>query len=215
MANDVKLQEGHPVDENLRPIKVGGQSSALELAKHGNGGRINGDFEITGDYKGSVKDMHLDFVPVYAGMILGYTAIGESEIHSAYTLTTSFAVTDSDHKVAFIAPPSGNVEIMVQIWSDTFASNRNVYFALSDNSTYNSIGASYEVLVKYPDETDDSIIINHWKVSGLSAGTQYTYWLGAKISSTNGYLRWGGTSSARYVDFIMKATALPKEVFTG
>ena len=31
--NDVKLQEGHPVDENLRPIKVGGQSTALEVSK--------------------------------------------------------------------------------------------------------------------------------------------------------------------------------------
>ena len=33
MANDVKLQEGHPVDENLRPIKVGGKSTALEVSE--------------------------------------------------------------------------------------------------------------------------------------------------------------------------------------
>ena len=33
MSNEVKLQEGHPIDENLRPIKVGGQSSALEISK--------------------------------------------------------------------------------------------------------------------------------------------------------------------------------------
>ena len=32
MANDIKLQEGHPVDENLRPIKVGGESTSLEVA---------------------------------------------------------------------------------------------------------------------------------------------------------------------------------------
>ena len=31
--NDVKLQEGHPVDENLRPIKVGGKSTALRFQK--------------------------------------------------------------------------------------------------------------------------------------------------------------------------------------
>ena len=31
--NDIKLQEGHPVDENLRPIKVGGKSTALEVSK--------------------------------------------------------------------------------------------------------------------------------------------------------------------------------------
>ena len=43
MANDIKLQEGHPVDENLRPIKVGGKSTALEVAQNGNGARVNGD----------------------------------------------------------------------------------------------------------------------------------------------------------------------------
>ena len=34
MPNDVKLQEGHPVDENLRPIKVGGEATALEVSKN-------------------------------------------------------------------------------------------------------------------------------------------------------------------------------------
>ena len=33
MPNDIKLQEGHPVDENLRPLKVGGKSTALEVSK--------------------------------------------------------------------------------------------------------------------------------------------------------------------------------------
>ena len=33
MANDLKLQESHPVDSNLRPVKVGGEMTALELSK--------------------------------------------------------------------------------------------------------------------------------------------------------------------------------------
>jgi len=60
MPNDVKLQEGHPVDENLRPIKVGGKSTAIETAQHGNGARITGDLEVTGNIKGNVKDVELD-----------------------------------------------------------------------------------------------------------------------------------------------------------
>ena len=32
MANNIELQEGHPLDENLRPIKVGGKTSALEIS---------------------------------------------------------------------------------------------------------------------------------------------------------------------------------------
>ena len=62
MPNDVKLQEGHPVDENLRPIKVVGKSTAIETAQHGNGARVNGDLEVTGDITGNIKDMVLEDV---------------------------------------------------------------------------------------------------------------------------------------------------------
>jgi len=64
LPNDVKLQEGHPVDENLRPLKVGGKSTAIETAQHGNGARVNGDLEVTGDIKGNIKDMVLEDVTV-------------------------------------------------------------------------------------------------------------------------------------------------------
>ena len=47
MANDVKLQEGHSVDSNLRPIKVGGKSTSLEVAKED--ARITGNLDITND----------------------------------------------------------------------------------------------------------------------------------------------------------------------
>ena len=52
MPNDVKLQEGHPVDENLRPLKVGGKSTAIETAQHGNGARVTGDLEVTNNIIG-------------------------------------------------------------------------------------------------------------------------------------------------------------------
>ena len=145
----------------------------------------------------------------YAGMILGYRMIGESATHASYTLTTSFAVPNSNMTIRFIAPPSGAVEIMVQIYANASTSNRTLYLALSDNATFNSIGATYENAVRYPDETDDYTLQHYWVVTGLTAGNTYNYWLGAKTSSTNQYLNWGGTSTGRYGDFIMKATALP------
>ena len=64
MANDVKLQEGHPVDENLRPLKVGGKSTALETAQHGNGARVNGNLEVTGNISGNILDMVLEDLTV-------------------------------------------------------------------------------------------------------------------------------------------------------
>ena len=144
----------------------------------------------------------------YAGMILGYQMIGESAVHGSYTFTTSYAVPDSAMNVKFVAPPSGVVEIAVQFGIDG-SSNRYNYIGLSDNATYNSIGNSYEVAVNLTDESDQNTIHHIWVVTGLTAGTAYQYWLGAKSSHASGYIRWGGTASGRYQDFIMKAVALP------
>mgnify|MGYP003679354890 FL=1 len=60
MSNDVKLQEGHPVDSNLRPLKIGGKSSSLELSQHGDGARITGDLEATGNITGSPLTLDYD-----------------------------------------------------------------------------------------------------------------------------------------------------------
>ena len=145
----------------------------------------------------------------YAGMILGYRCIGEDAVHASYTLTTSFAVPHADMTTRFIAPPSGNVEVMVQIFMNSSTSNKFLYLGLSDNATYNSIGVQYEHNAQYPDETDDGTIQHFWTITGLTAGDTYNYWLGAKTSGTNKFLNWGGDASGRYPDFIMKVTALP------
>ncbi len=147
----------------------------------------------------------------YAGMILGYQLIGESAVHGSYTFTTSYAVPNSDMNVKFVAPPSGAVEITVQFGIDG-TSGRYNYVGLSDNATYNSIGNSYEVSLNFTDETDQNTIQHMWVVTGLTAGTAYQYWLGAKSTHASGYIRWGGTASGRYQDFIMKAVALPAAV---
>ena len=146
----------------------------------------------------------------YAGMILGFQMIGEDESHQTYTLTTSYAVPTSAMNVKFVAPPSGNVEITVQIEIDA-ASGTQQRFGLSDNATYNSIGDTYQHVTNVADETDRYLYQHMWVVTGLTAGTAYQYWLGAKTSATTtaGYLRWGGTSDSRFGDFIMKAVALP------
>ena len=63
----------------------------------------------------------------YAGMILGYRMIGEDASHTSYTLTTSMVVPNSAMTVRFVAPPSGAVEVMVQVMFDG-ASNRSATF---------------------------------------------------------------------------------------
>jgi hypothetical protein len=144
----------------------------------------------------------------YAGMILGYRMIGEDAAYSSYTFTTSMAVPDSDMTVRFIAPPSGAVEVTVQFLIDGSAGRYN-YVGLSDNATYNSIGATYEQSFNITDETDQNTIQHTWVVTGLTAGDTYNYWMGVSSNSTVGYVKWGGSSGGRYPDFIMKVVALP------
>ena len=46
-ANEIALQEGHPIDDAIRPIKISGEKTSLEIASENNGARITGNLEIT------------------------------------------------------------------------------------------------------------------------------------------------------------------------
>jgi len=152
----------------------------------------------------------------YAGMILGYRMIGEDASRVTYTLTTSFVVPDDDMGIRFIAPPSGAVEIMIQIKVDAQANNTTFIGLSTANATsgYSTAGATYEQAINLIDETDNATIQHYWAVTGLTAGDTYNYWVGFKKQFSgvgNGYLNWGG-GSGEHCDFIMKATALPTAV---
>ena len=101
MPNDVKLQEGHPVDENLRPIKVGGKSTAIETAQHGNGARINGDLEVTGDITGNIKDRNLNPTIITGDLSVPLSGVVAAEFGSdaiegtGTAFTTELAVGDA------------------------------------------------------------------------------------------------------------------------
>ena len=179
----------------------------------------NGEFNM--------RNAGVNFSPTnaaYAGMILGYTNLCGS--YTTYTMTTTMTVVDSNAKVSFKAPPSGNVEIDVHVYRDSSTSVERIYLGLSDNATYNqatgqigdgstSIDQVYSHGVDYADETDDRIINCKFVVCGLTPNTDYEYWLGASATTGTTYLRWGGTTGTDpdrfYPPLIMKATALPKD----
>ena len=225
MPNEVKLQEGHPLDENLRPIKVGGKSSAIETAQHGNGARVNGDLEVTGDTYATIEKMYLGLVPAYAGMILGYTRIqndGTGSTDNIITIGTSMTVlatnNGTDISVTFTAPPSGNVEIRFSCYLLT--SSTTVAFALSDNSTFNEVGEThtYDAGAYRMDETDYNLITIPFAVAGLTAGTSYTYYIaGEEISGSTATIYHGRfrTGGKHYPPIIVKAIALPATITTG
>jgi len=148
----------------------------------------------------------------FDGRILGYTTVGIDAADDQYNVTASFAVTDAAHKVKFVAPPSGVVEIYVGIYVDLF--RRLLYLGLSDNATYNALDVTHEHIISTPPSSGGDRQVNHrWVITGLTAGTAYEYWLGAKSThALANVLRWGGNVADEYPPFIMKATALPTAV---
>ena len=164
----------------------------------------------------------------YAGMILGYTHLLPNSI-TTVALTTSYAVVDADAKVTFVAPPSGNVEVEAYFYRDSVSLSKTLHVGLSDNATYNQASAqtgdgstTWDMCFEYgfdtTDETDDKTIVAKFVVGGLTAGSSYTYWLGAKTSATTTNIVYGGrtlTDPDRYYPpIIMKATALPASIHT-
>ncbi len=201
------------LDKHLKALKSDeGELSSLEISTAGNGARVSGDLDVTGT---------INSPTVYAGQILGYTAIGIDSGAGSYSITTSFDVPHGDMQITFVAPPSGNVEIFVSIFAD-HGGTRSLYFGLSDSDTYspidfpNSDDVTNEHEVLTSDETDEQQVNHQWVVTGLTEGTSYTWYLGAKGAQAGSVvLRWGGELTSLYAPFIMKATALPTGIHTG
>ena len=148
----------------------------------------------------------------FDGRIIGYRMIGEGTVtnHSG-NLGTSFATVNDDASVKFKVPPSGIVEVTVQVYIVTSSNSEVIEFALSttDTTSYTSLGATYEQKVYTGDRSEDGVIQLSWVVTGLTAGDAKEYWLAAEATTGTTRLYWGGTATSYYPDFIMKATALP------
>ena len=205
----------------------GGSTAHLNMVADGNFtvdavGDISLD-SATGVFEMKGAGTTAKFADMYAGMILGYTAIGIHGADASYAVTASFAVTDSDHKVTFIAPPSGKVEIEVSIYGNS-SSVRQLFFGLSDNATYANINfpsvlaasTNEHIIADMQIEGLPKEFIHKWVVEGLTAGDEYEWWLGAKAEQAGrNTLYWGGDAVDEYAPFIMKATALPSTIYTG
>ena len=157
----------------------------------------------------------------YAGIILGYTDIGLDEVHTNLSLTTSFVVPTDEFSVSFVAPPSGNVLIEFHIQHGAGSSGVGQLHAGLSTANATSGYAQLEdfhekIFADLAGRTDIIVVNGSYTLTGLTAGTSYERWIGFKTISTTGtpFIQWGGNSSGRYADFIMKAIALPAAIAT-
>lgn len=154
-------------------------------------------------------------------MILGYTCLrNDGSTGDSITIGTSMTVLQTsagnDVKVTFKAPPSGNVEI--EFSACVRGTSKTVRCALSDNATFNEVADfhTYDNKCITMDETDSYYNNIKWFVSGLTAGDEYTYYIGAKSSSASSFIDHGENRFALHsAPIIVKCTALPGTIFTG
>tara|TARA_Y100000593_G_scaffold23320_2_gene46246 strand:+ start:3795 stop:4739 length:945 start_codon:yes stop_codon:yes gene_type:complete len=159
----------------------------------------------------------------YAGMVLGYTMLRNTTADAGAELIsigTSFATLQTDAgndvKVTFVAPPSGKVEIVFSALVD--ATSKVIYFALSDNATYNEYDAiqTYDAKCMTVDETDENVVSIRWYVPLLTAGSSYTFFIGAKVTSGTCNIVQGINRLNNYSPpIIVKAIALPNTIYSG
>ena len=161
----------------------------------------------------------------YAGMILGYTRIQNdgtgnpnNQVTMDATLTALQTVAGTYLSIAFTAPPSGNVEI--QMIASVYASSKTVEFALVSDTSATEIDEThtYDGGAQSSDETDINMTTVSFAVTGLTAGSSYTYYIaGAETSSGTSYIRHGRfrSTGTHYPPIIIKAIALPASITTG
>ncbi len=213
MAN---LTTDKNLDKHLKPVKSGGGNTSLELATEGNGVKIHGDLSVDGDITSKT---------IYPGQVLGYTRIqntGSGTFDAIISLTSTMTVLQTvagtNVGVTFVAPPSGNVEIIFTCY--LYTSSTTVGFALSDNASFNEIDPdhTYDMGTYKMDETDYNTISVSWCVTGLTAGTSYTYYIaGDELAGSNSTISHGdsrGTGN-HFPPITVKAIALPITITTG
>ena len=159
----------------------------------------------------------------YAGMILGYsyfrntdTVAGDDVIEIDTTMTVLQTTNGNDIAITFKAPPSGNVEIVFSAM--VYGSSKEILFALSDNASYNELNQihTYDNYSYKTDETDYDVVYIPWVLTGLTAGTSYTYYVAADASSNYAYIYHGSNRMNLHTPpIIVKATALPGTMTTG
>ena len=160
----------------------------------------------------------------FDGRIIGYTDIGLDEAHSTLALTaeaSGYIIPTDEFSVAFVIPSSGNVLIEFQIQYGPGSSGAGTLHAglSTTNKTtgYTQLEDFHEKMFDDTSARNGIYTVNgSWTLTGLTAGDSEELWIGFASVSTSGSptLYWGGNTSGRYPDFIMKATALPASITT-
>tara|TARA_R110000824_G_scaffold245043_2_gene434052 strand:+ start:3179 stop:4927 length:1749 start_codon:yes stop_codon:yes gene_type:complete len=162
----------------------------------------------------------------YAGMILGYTRIQDDSTSAgrdfitinSSSMTVLQTVAGTNLSINFKVPPSGNVEISCSFWMSAISDGAE--FSLSTGTSYAELDETHTYDADstiFIDETDHTVHTIIFAVTGLTAGTDTTYYLAGHATGAATYIRHGRfrTGGAHSPPIILKAVALPATIVTG
>jgi hypothetical protein len=162
----------------------------------------------------------------YAGMILGYTRIANDSTTVSHNFTTinssSMTVLQTDQgtnfSIQFTVPPSGNVEIQCSFYISAITGGAK--FSLSTGTSYSELDETHTYdgdQTFYIDESDHYVQNISFAVTGLTAGTDTTYYLAGLASEASVFIVHGRsrTTGTHFPPVIIRAVALPATITTG
>ena len=124
MTNEITLGDEHPVTEELKPLKVGGKATSLETAQHGNGAKVNGNLEVTGN----IQNVNTDRIASVGNTGLEIQASSHVEFNNCGVgfdlITPTYNASDTDVSFItgnkqFVTFGSGNITDLNLIFPET------------------------------------------------------------------------------------------------
>ena len=187
LVNEVTLGDGYPLSNNLQPIKVAGEASAIEVAKalpdESNNAKvkIKGDLEVTGTTKGVVDDSDIVHIS------------GTETITGEKTFSTHFKLNDDMNFYV------GNSDNNDYIYSD----GSNINISKDDSDLIRFTDSSIKVNEASAAASDTSGFGQLWVKNDTPNNLYFTNDAGNDVQITNGSsLAGGGGSSSEFRQLI-------------
>ena len=165
MANDVILN--NYLDENLRPIKIGGEISALEIASQSNGARITGDLELTGKVPELTVDRLItNFIESTAGETINLKSTGRKITFSS-----------DEHTLLEFNPHSAEIKLMSQDDNTDYCTIATGADGATTMTTVDAVGTSATLEL----EADGNIILDSAAQVRLDSTTGIRFYEGGTL----------------------------------
>tara|TARA_Y100000310_G_scaffold330324_1_gene401764 strand:+ start:309 stop:1862 length:1554 start_codon:yes stop_codon:yes gene_type:complete len=211
LANDLKIQDGQPVDGNIRPILVGGKVTALETAQSGDGCKVTGDLELTNnlDIKGEIYVVRTDLIQSDSDLSIDTITLGSGDI---YLQPQGHVYVNSGAYITIDIDPSGSagagayMKLMSILNDDDYCMIETTTNGVTEISTVDADAALAHLTL----DVDGDINLDSVSDINLVTGGANSVVINSDITDTD-----AGDYRGLYVDFDKTGSSETNNTITG